>query len=161
MDLFSDDDRYTALLSRLEALEAAVFPKAARPAKEAVDEPLMIAWARWEGHRKSSKGWTAAARALNMQTLRKLAGTDGALAQLIVDQSIERGWSGLFRLKYDEGPYKGAMSATPVKHKTVAEALAPGEDKVTAKIGWLRNQWERGQITEDEFHAEAEKARGA
>lgn len=47
----------------------------------------------------------------------------------------------------------------PMKHKTVKEALAPTEDRLTAHLGWLRNQVERGVITESEFNAEAEKAR--
>ena len=156
-DLFSDDDRYTALLARLEALEAAVFPKAARPAKEAIEPLLGIAWAKWDRHRSGKKGWTPEARALNMQTLRKLAGTDGDLALAIVNQSIERGWTGLFPLKVQDGPQ---ATQTPVKHKTKEQALAPTEDKRTAHLAWCRNQVERGVMTEAEFNAEAEKARG-
>jgi len=152
-DLFSDDDRYTALLARLEALEAAVFPKAARQAPERVDHPLTAAWSSWEAYRRG-KGWTAKARALNMQTLRKLAWTDGALAQLIVDQSIERGWTGLFPLKADD-----RQQAPAPKHKSKQEALAPTEDKRTAHLAWCRNQVERGYMTEAEFQDERDKAR--
>jgi hypothetical protein len=147
-DLFSDDDRYTALLARLEALEAAVFPKTARPAKEKAEEELSFAWGKWDRHRHG-KGWTADARTLSMRTLRKLAGTDGALALAIVDQSIERGWSGLFPLKADD-----RQQAPAPKHKSKQEALAPTEDKRTAHLAWCRNQVERGMMTEAEFQAE-------
>ncbi len=156
-DLFSDDDRYTALLARLEALEAAVFPKAARPAKESVGDPLLAAWQRWEAYRKGKK-WTAEARTLNMRKLRALAGEDGEMALAIVQQSIEFGYQGLFPLK---APQNGPQATQqPVKHKTKAQALAPTEDKRTAHLAWCWNQVERGMMTEDEFHAEAEKARG-
>lgn len=141
------------LLARIEALEAAVFAKAAKPAKEKPEEALSEAWCKWDRHRSGKKGWTADARTLSMRTLRKLAGTDGALALAIVDQSIERGWTGLFPLKVDE------RAPAPVQHKTVKQALAPTEDKLTAQLRWLRNQVERGVMTESEFNAEAEKAR--
>lgn len=152
MDLFSDD-RYTALLARLEALEAAVFAKAPKPAKVTPEEALSEAWTKWDRHRSGKKGWTADARTLSMRTLRKLAGTDGALALAIVDQSIERGWTGLFPLKVDE------RAPVPVQHKTVKQALAPTEDRLTAHLTWLERQRDLGQISPDEFNAEAEKAR--
>lgn len=141
------------LLARIEALEAAVFAKAPKPAKVTPEEALSEAWCKWDRHRSGKKGWTSDARTLSMRTLRKLAGTDGALALAIVDQSIERGWTGLFPLKVDE------RVPAPVQHKTVKQALAPTEDKLTAQIRWLRNQVERGAMTESEFNAEAEKAR--
>lgn len=47
----------------------------------------------------------------------------------------------------------------PVQHKTVKQALASTEDRLTAQLRWLRNQVERGMMTESEFNAEAEKAR--
>jgi hypothetical protein len=52
-----------------------------------------------------------------------------------------------------------AQITVPVQHKTVKQALAPTEDKLTAQLRWLRNQVERGVMTESEFNAEAEKAR--
>lgn len=146
-------DPMAELLARIEALEAAVFAKAPKSAKEKPEEALSEAWCKWDRHRGGKRGWTADARTLSMRTLRKLAGTDGTLALAIVDQSIERGWTGLFPLKVDD------RAPAPVQHKTVKQALAPTEDRLTAHLGWLRNQVERGVMTESEFNAEAEKAR--
>lgn len=153
MDLFSDDDRYTALLARLEALEAAVFPKAARPVKESVGDPLLAAWQRWESYRKGKK-WTGEARVLNMRKLRALAGEDGALALAIVEQSIERGWTGLFPLKVDE-----RATPQPAKHKTVREALAPTETKLERHLGWLDQQRRLGVMDDETYNREAAEAR--
>jgi hypothetical protein len=154
MDMFADP--MAELLARIEALEAAVFAKAPKPAKVTPEEALSEAWTKWDRHRSGKKGWTADARTLSMRTLRKLAGTDGTLALAIVDQSIERGWTGLFPLKAQDGPQ---ASQKPVQHKTVKQALTPTEDRLTAQLRWLRNQVERGVMTESEFNAEAEKAR--
>lgn len=151
VDMFADP--MAELLARIEALEAAVFAKAPKAAKEAIDEPLMDAWQQWELQRRG-KGWTANARAINMRRLRALAGEDGELAKKIVQQSVERGWTGLFPLKAEQ-----FAALPPVQHKTVKQALAPTEDKLTAQLRWLRNQVERGVMTESEFNAEAEKAR--
>lgn len=149
-DMFADP--MAELLARIEALEAAVFAKAAKPAKESPDA-LGEAWAQWEEYRHG-KGWTANARALNMRKLRELAGTDGVLAVKIVQQSIERGWSGLFPLKQDAQ----TATVTPL-YKPASEALKPAESKRDAHLGWLRQQLSLGAITQDEFNAEAEKAR--
>lgn len=154
MDMFADP--MAELLARIEALEAAVFAKAAKPAKEKPEEALSEAWCKWDRHRGGKKGWTADARTLSMRTLRKLAGTDGTLALAIVDQSIERGWTGLFPLKAQDAPQ---ASPQPVQHKTVKQALAPTEDRLTAHLTWLERQRDLGQISPDEFNAEAEKAR--
>lgn len=153
MDMFADP--MAELLARIEALEAAVFAKAPKPAKEDIEPLLGIAWAKWDRHRSGKKGWTADARTLSMRTLRKLAGTDGALALAIVDQSIERGWTGLFPLKADERP----ISLPPVKHKTVKEALAPTEDRLTAQIRWLEQSAPLRGVTQEQLAAEIEEAR--
>jgi uncharacterized protein YdaU (DUF1376 family) len=52
-------------------------------------------WADWHGYRNSRKGWTNKARALSLRTLTTLwqAGHD---PRRVVEQSIERGWTGLF-----------------------------------------------------------------
>lgn len=150
MDMFADP--MAELLARIEALEAAVFAKAAKPAKES-PEALGEAWAQWEAYRKG-RGWTANARALNMRKIRELAGTDGALALKIVNQSIERGWTGLFPLK--DAPQAAPQ---PVKHKTVAEALAPTETPLQARIGWLRQQAQLMDWTPEKLGEEIAKAR--
>lgn len=152
MDMFADHSVIPALLARIEALEAAVFAKSAKPTKEAKPEPLMAAWSQWEAYRHG-KGWTANARALNMRKLRELAGEDGELALQIVQQSIEFGWKGLFPLKQQ------ATTPAPVKHKTVAEAMTPTESKLQRHLGWLRQQVQLGQITQDEYTQQAAEAR--
>lgn len=57
-------------------------------------------WERWEAFRKrkSAKAWTEDARSLSLRTLTKLreAGHDPTA---VIDQSIERGYAGLFELK--------------------------------------------------------------
>jgi hypothetical protein len=153
MDLFNADPSYGDLLARIQALEAAVFPKAVKAPKEAKPEPLMAAWTQWEDHRKG-KGWTANARMLNMRKLRELAGEDGELAIKIVQQSIEFGWQGLFPLKTDAKPVPA-----PQPHKTVAQALAPTESRLDRHLGWLRQQFQLGQITQDEYTHQAREAR--
>lgn len=153
MDMFADP--MAELLARIEALEAAVFAKAPKPAKEAVEPLLGIAWAKWDRHRSGKRGWTADARTLSMRTLRKLAGTDGTLALAIVDQSIERGWTGLFPLKAQDGPQ---ASQNPVQHKTVKQALTPTEDKLTAQVNWLKQSAPLRGVTQEQLAAEIEEA---
>jgi len=57
-------------------------------------------WARWDRFRrkKSAKAWTDEAASLSLRTLTELrdAGHDPTK---VIDQSIERGWTGLFELK--------------------------------------------------------------
>lgn len=135
MDMFADP--MAELLARIEALEAAVFAKAPKAAKEAPDA-LGDAWAEWEAYRHG-KGWTANARLLNMRKLKELAGQDGELALKIVRQSIERGWTGLFPLKVQE--QRHAPIDKPTSYKTVAQALSAGEDKLSNAIGYANQQY--------------------
>ncbi len=150
MDMFTDP--LAEVLARLAALEAAVFAKAPKPAKETVGETLNAAWQRWEAHRRGTKGWTLTARSLNMMKLRELSGVDGELAMKIVNQSIERGWTGLFPLKVDE------RAPAPVQHKTVKQALAPTEDKLTAHVNWLKQSAPLRGVTQEQLAAEIEEA---
>lgn len=144
-DLFGGDERYQALLERVEALEALVYQQAKQERVKA-DEPLNEAWQVWNRHR-SGKGWTAKARELSMKKLRELAGTDGTLAMSIVCQSVERGWTGLFPLKSSSTGAPGtASSPAPVKHKTVAEAFTPSESRDANHAAWLAQQRQYGFI---------------
>lgn len=52
-------------------------------------------WADWHQYRNARKGWTAKARQLSLRTLERLH-AEGWSPREVVDQSIERGWSGLF-----------------------------------------------------------------
>lgn len=141
-DLFSGDDRYADLLARLEALESIVY-QTQKDERSKVDEPLNEAWQLWNRHR-NGKGWTAKARELSMRTLRELAGCDGKLAIRIVEQSIERGWTGLFALRSQEtqasgrGSFAGSAPSA-VQTKTVAQALAPSETKEERDRAYLAN----------------------
>lgn len=141
-DLFGGDDRYADLLARLEALESIVYqaPKAER---SKVDEPLNEAWQLWNRHR-NGKGWTAKARELSMKKLRDLAGSDGALALRIVEQSIEHSWTALYPLKESNssaGRFTPFANQPPsaVQTKTVAQALAPSETKEERDRAYLAN----------------------
>jgi len=58
------------------------------------------AWDRFDRFRtkKSGKGWTDDARTLNLRTLAKLR-TEGHDPVAVINQSIERGWTGLFPVR--------------------------------------------------------------
>jgi len=57
-------------------------------------------WGSWHAFRNARKGWTPHARALSLRTLTTLraAGHD---PQAVIEQSIERGWTGLFQVRPD------------------------------------------------------------
>ena len=59
-------------------------------------------WEEWSLYRKAKGGWTQKARALTLRTLSTLrdAGQD---PQAVIEQSIERGWTGLFPLSASSG----------------------------------------------------------
>jgi uncharacterized protein YdaU (DUF1376 family) len=57
-------------------------------------------WQDWHKFRNGSKGWTAKARELSLASLSKLHAA-GHSPRAVVDQSIERGWTGLFPVKGD------------------------------------------------------------
>ncbi len=56
------------------------------------------AWADWHEFRNSRKGWTAKARELSIGTLDRLR-RSGHAPRAVINQSIERGWTGLFEVK--------------------------------------------------------------
>lgn len=82
-------------------------------------------WGRWEQFRKrkSGKGWTEDAARLSLRTLEKLrdAGHD---PETVINQSIERGWTGLFEIG-------GKGYAGPGTGKSVADRVA---DAVRASV---------------------------
>jgi hypothetical protein len=139
-DLFSGDSLVAELLERIEALEAVVYASQ-RQVRVKAEEPLNEAWQLWNRHR-SGKGWTAKARELSMKKLRELAGTDGAMAMRIVEQSIERGWTGLFAIKEDKPNGTGGWTKPEPKqiHKTVQEAFTPSESRDENHRAWLAQQ---------------------
>lgn len=116
--------------------------KAGTPPAPAVVDALLPAWERWEKYRKGQKGWTADARDLNMKKLAKLSGDDPVQAMLIVEQAIERTWTGLFALKTD-----GRPPATPQPAaKTAKQAMAPSETPLERALGYAQQRYERGEF---------------
>jgi hypothetical protein len=57
-------------------------------------------WAEWHAFRNSGKSWTKRARQLSLSRLCKLY-EEGHDPRSVVEQSIERGWTGLFPVKAD------------------------------------------------------------
>ncbi|TGV09430.1 hypothetical protein E4695_04760 [Alcaligenaceae bacterium 429] len=57
-------------------------------------------WEKWDRYRKkvSGKKWTMDAKELSVDTLGKLRAAGNDITK-VVNQSIERGWTGLFELK--------------------------------------------------------------
>lgn len=143
-DLFGENSRIAELEARVAALEA-LLNHQAKQERVKVEEPLNEAWQVWSRHR-NGKGWTAKARELSMRTLRDLAGTDGGLAMSIVEQSIERGWRGLFPLSEMNAlrhmdPYNKNNDLQPrPKYKTAAETLIPTETKEQRDAAYLAQQ---------------------
>lgn len=79
--------------------EPKIKSKGARAAPLVVPEWLPSeVWDKWHRYRNNGKKWTHDARALSLRTLTELhaAGHD---PMAVVDQSIERGWTGLFAIK--------------------------------------------------------------
>lgn len=54
---------------------------------------------------------------------------------------------------------KSSQTTAPAAHKTPAQALEPSETPLERQMGWLRQQRNVGAITDDQFLAEAKKAR--
>jgi hypothetical protein len=73
-------------------------------------------WADWNSYRGARKGWTARARELSLATLDALrdAGHDPVA---VINQSIERGWSGLFPIA---GTHAHARLPPPAQSKAAA-----------------------------------------
>lgn len=155
MSLFSEPVSFEDLLERIQALEEAVFQKERRPpTRQDVPQEIAEAWDIWSKYRQG-KGWTAAAKTINSKKLMELSKGDSGLAVRIVEQSVERGWTGLFPLKEQPGP----ATTAPSKMKSVAEVLAPSESKYERQMGYLRHQQRMGAITQEEYEAQARQAR--
>lgn len=71
------------------------------PAKLALPEWLAVeSWAMWDRFRKQkgAKAWSLDAKQLSLRTLSQLR-DEGHDPTAVIEQSIERGWTGLFPLK--------------------------------------------------------------
>ncbi len=82
-------------------------------------------WEDWHAFRNGRKGWTAKARTLSLQTLTRLR-SEGHEPRSVVEQSIERGWTGLFPVRVGDAR-AGPASAT--HGKTMGAILALEEMK--------------------------------
>lgn len=68
------------------------------------------AWAMWHRYRNTGKGWTADAKALSLRKLAQLR-DEGHAPRAVIEQSIERGWTGLFPIRADFAARTGPQSA--------------------------------------------------
>jgi len=110
-----------------------------KPARQQTDCPPEIrqAWSLWCLHKAGAKGWSAQSRKLCLAKLVELSGLNGDLAERIVNQSIERGWTGLFAVK-------DAPKLTAVK--TVQQAMKPSETPLERDVGRARHDCHLGLI---------------
>lgn len=144
MTLFDEPITLESLLARIEALEAEV--RGTKP-RTRTDCPAEVseAWGLWNMHR-AGKGWTAAAKSLNLKRLCELSTTNGKLnaelALAIVNQAMEKGYRGLFPLK--DQPH---AKVVPI-HKTTKQALAPCETPLERALGRIRQDYHYGVIDE-------------
>lgn len=115
----ANDDKKgcNGLHPHIPVIEPSIPTKEPSPrAKIALPDWLPIdAWAMWDRFRKkkSGAGWTDDAKRLCLKTLAKLH-TDGQDPAQIIEQSIERGWTGLF-------PLKTNMNAGATRHGNFAK----------------------------------------
>jgi hypothetical protein len=92
------------------------------PPKAGVEIPEWLPaehWAMWNRFRtkKDSKAWTDDARRLSLGTLGKLK-DEGHDPKAVIEQSIERGWTGLFPLKTNKSFGRPAPQPENFKEKT-------------------------------------------
>ncbi len=85
-------------------------------------------WAMWDRFRKrkSAKAWTDDAKALSLRTLERLR-AEGQDPTAIVEQSIERGWTGLFPLKTET---VAVLSKQDRRNAWMREAAGTGRQEV-------------------------------
>ena len=81
------------------------------------------AWADWHKFRNGRKGWTLKARALSLATLRKLI-HDGQDHVAVINQSIERNWTGLFPVKPAGAAWAPPPGPKPAAHSSAAPMAA-------------------------------------
>lgn len=115
-------------------------------------------WKMWHDFRNSRRGWTHRARELSLLTLTKLRDAGGDPVA-IIEQSIERGWTGLFPLK---APEQGRADPKPtggLARRPVKEALAPAESRLSAQLRYLKQELDAGRLTPEEHQARAAEAR--
>ncbi len=85
-------------------------------------------WDRFR-KKKDSKAWTIDAKKLSIRELGKLQ-AKGMDHVAIIEQSVQRGWTGLFPLKM------GQQAASPNKHGNFKGRNYVGTD--TTAVDWMR-----------------------
>jgi len=80
------------------------------------------AWAEWERYRRSRKGWTPKAADLCLRTLSKLR-DEGHDPRAVIEQAIERGWTGLFPLRGNELARAGPGPPNGVRPNSVMSGV--------------------------------------
>ena len=80
------------------------------------------AWLDWHAYRNSRKGWTHKARELSLAKLTKLR-TQGHDPTAVIEQSIERGWTGLFEPKNETGVNHGHANRSAGSRTSVVERI--------------------------------------
>jgi hypothetical protein len=94
----------------------------ARPAPLVLPDWLPAdAWGDWHAYRNGRKGWTHKARELSLRKLTELWAL-GHDPRVVIEQSIERGWTGLFPVHEDRAR-AGPVSAKPGKQMQGLMAL--------------------------------------
>ncbi|UPL20211.1 helix-turn-helix domain-containing protein [Alcaligenes faecalis] len=88
------------------------------------------AWSMWDEFRKqkSGKAWTDAAKRLSLRTLEKLY-ADGHDPAAAVEQSIERGWTGIFPVKDSMQTGQSSNGFDPLAYVN-RNRKRPGDDDV-------------------------------
>jgi hypothetical protein len=70
-------------------------------------------WQRWHAFRNVRKGWTTDAKRLSLSKLAKLK-AEGHDPKSVIEQSIERGWTGLFPVKGERAKSADTLMAGAV-----------------------------------------------
>ena len=88
-------------------------------------------WEMWDSHRARAKGWTPEARTLAIRSLTQLR-EQGFDPKAVIEQSILRGWNGLFPISKES-----ANAIRQPKHTNFEERKYGQTDIST--IGWMPN----------------------
>jgi uncharacterized protein YdaU (DUF1376 family) len=83
-------------------------------------------WSDWHNYRNSRKGWTQKARELSLRTLSTLY-EQGHDPRTVIEQSIEKGWTGLFPVRTEK------IIALPQDRKTESKTLQALRELEAAK----------------------------
>jgi hypothetical protein len=113
-----------------EPLEPSLEPKQGAVAPLVMPEWLPAElWQDWHNFRNAKAGWTAKARELSLGTLTRLR-EQGQDPRKVIEQSIERGWTGLFDVRAPDT--FGAKPSTRPAYSFVKPGTESPEQKARA-----------------------------